>query len=104
MGCTESIISEIVAKSNVNAQKGNINQAKVQPAPLLGRDEARDRRRKALMERHAKKQAMAQTISDNAMAEKERLSNSTWMSWRSGVNSDVISPAVSISVRGSDGK
>eukprot|EP00057_Strongylocentrotus_purpuratus_P009463 XP_011663937.1 PREDICTED: uncharacterized protein LOC100889544 [Strongylocentrotus purpuratus] len=110
MGCAESIISNIVAKSNSNGQKVNINQAngKVQPAPLrgerVGRDEARERRKKAVMERHAKKQVMAKTISENAMAEKERLSTSTWMSWRSsGVNSDIISPAVSISVRGSDG-
>lgn len=109
MGCAESIISNIVAKSNSKGQKVNTNQAngKVQPAPLrgerVGRDEARERRKKAVMERHAKKQVMAKTISENAMAEKERLSTSTWMSWRSGVNSDIISPAVSISVRGSDG-
>ena len=38
-----------------------------------------------------------QEISENAMAEKERLSNSTWRSYRSG-------GGIIISVRGSDGK
>lgn len=106
MGCTESIISAMVARSNEN-QKVSKNQGKVQPAPLRGdkgdRDEARERRRKALVGKHAKAQSMAQSISENAMAEKERLSSSTWRSWKSAGHSDVLSPAVSISVRGSDG-
>ncbi|XP_072177118.1 uncharacterized protein [Diadema setosum] len=102
MGCADSILSAVASRHNEIAT-GTQNDT-AQPINVkvekMGREEAKLRRQRMVAERHAKNQSMAKAISDQAMAERERLS---WRSWPSETNGYVATPTVSISVRGSDG-
>ncbi|XP_071480243.1 uncharacterized protein [Diadema antillarum] len=101
MGCADSILSAVASRHNEIATTQNDTAQPINvKVEKMGREEAKLRRQRMVAERHAKNQSMAKAISDQAMADRERLS---WRSWPSETNGYVATPTVSISVRGSDG-